>query len=455
MISRRNFVKTSVLGGMAAMASRSPLLGQTMPQTMSPSIGTGGLRFGANYVPRKRWWYCWLDWDQHAIAEDLRGVADLGLDHVRIICMWPVFQPGISSVSDQALANLHALLDAADQAGLDVEITVLNGWISGRSFMPAWVAPLAYPDKDKNWNMFVEPEIIEAEKLLFRKIVATVGGHKRFLGFDLGNELSCLQTEDILKGNLVSQKQADAWATEMLRYCDEIAPDKFHVNGDSGSFNDFGVSRQTYATTGHATVVHSYVYFSGALDRYKYSDPGCLHMTAYEVELMYAYQADLRRRVWVEETGVSPEWMPADYMPEFMEHSVRNIAHTGKAWGITWWSSHDVDPSIKGFASLEYGLGLLDLQNKPKPLGRRFAALAAEFRHSPPAITRQKTALLIPDRGLSTKSRPPDWTYAKPYMTLVTRGETPAMVLESRAKDQDYLRERGITDLIPFAQVKD
>jgi len=410
MISRRNFVKTSVLGWAAAVASRSQLLSRAMPQ----SIGMDGLRFGANYVPRKRWWYCWQDWDQQAITEDLSGVASLGLDHIRIQCLWPIFQPGISSVSDQALANLHELLDAADKAGLDVEITVLNGWMSGLAFMPAWVAPLAIPEKGKNWNMFTGPEIIEAEKLLFRKLVAAVGGHKRFLGFDIGNELDVLQDENNIRGNPVSQEQADAWGTEMLRYCDEIAPGKFHVNGADGThwFNDFSFSRQNLATTGHATVLQAYVFFSGALDRYKYSDPGSLHLVDYMVELAYAYQCDLRRRVWVEETGASPEWMPEAYMPEFMDHTVRNIARTGKAWGITWWCSHDIDPSIKGFDSLEYGLGLLDLQNHPKPLGRKFAALAAEFRHSLQEITRQKTALVIPDRGLSTKAWPPDWMYA-------------------------------------------
>ena len=449
MISRRNFLKASVWGGVAALASRSPLLSQGSAASEPGS----GLRFGANYVPRKRWWYCWQDWDQRAIEADLKAIADLGLDHVRIQCLWPIFQPGISSVSDQALNNLHALLDAADKAGLDVEITVLNGWMSGLAFMPAWVAPLATPDNGKNWNMFVSPDVIEAEKLLFRKIAGTIGAHRRFLGFDLGNELGVLQNEN---NNPVSQKEADAWATEMFRYCDEIAPGKFHVNGadDSHYFADFGFSRQNLATTGHATVVHSYVFFTGALDRYKYSDPGSLHLADYMVELAYAYQTDLQRRVWVEEVGTSAEWMPESYLPEFMEHVVRNIVSTGKVWGITWWCSHDIDPAIKGFASLEYGLGLLDLENKPKPLGRKFAALVSEFHHSPSWIMPRKTALVIPERGLSAKPWPPDWTYAKPYMTLVSQGEAPTIVLESRAKDQEYLRARGITNLVRLATIR-
>jgi hypothetical protein len=431
-----------MLGSVAAMASRAPLLSDPIP----PSSGAGGFRFGANYVPRKRWWYCWQDWDQQAIAEDLDAVAGLGLDHVRIQCLWPIFQPGINSVSDQALANLDSLLEAAGKAGLDVEVTVLNGWMSGFAFLPSWVAPLANAVSDKNRNMFVSPEIIEAEKLLFRRIAETVGGHRRFLGFDIGNELGVLQRTN---NNPVSQKDGDAWAVEMLRYCDEIAPGKFHVNGVDHShwFNDCGFSRPNLATIGHASVVHSYIVFTGVLDRYKYSDLASLHLAEYMVELAYAYQTDLHRRVWVEETGVSVQDMPESYMPEYMDHSVRNVAATGKAWGITWWCTHDIDPAIKGFDKGEYELGLLDIRNQPKPLGRKFAALASELRRSPPEIVPRKTALVIPDRGLSTKQWPADWRYAKPYMDLVGRGETPAIVLESRAKDQAYLRERGISDL--------
>jgi endo-1,4-beta-mannosidase len=433
MISRRNFVKTSVLGSAAALAARSPLLA-------SASQGPQPLRFGANYTPRKRWWYCWLDWDRQAVADDLSGVASLGMDHIRIQLLWPLFQPGISTVS------LRSLLDEADRAGLDVEITVLNGWMSGLSYLPAWVMPVAIPEKSENWNIFTSRRVIDAEKLLFRRIVDTVGDHKRFMGFDIGNELGVLQSLN----NPVTPLQADAWATEILGYCAEIAPGKFHVNGadDSHWFADFGFTRSNLATVGSATVMHSYIYFTGVLDRYKYSDPASLHLADYMIELGAAYQTDPKRKVWVEEIGVANGWMPEEYKPEFMEHTVRNIVATGKAWGITWWSSHDVDRSIKDFNELEYTLGLLDIHNQPKPLGIKFKALAEELRRNPPRILPRPLALVIPDAGLATKSWPADWKFATPYMKLIDQGKTPQIVVESRSKDEAYLRSRGIAELV-------
>ncbi|MGC2619643.1 MAG: hypothetical protein WA414_11420 [Acidobacteriaceae bacterium] len=438
MLSRRDFTRGSLLGSAGLLAARVPGL---RVATDDPAART---RFGVNYVPRRRWWYCWLDWDQQSIIDDLSGIASLGVDHIRIQCLWPFFQPGIATVSDRALANLHALLDAAAGAGLDVEVTVLNGWMSGLQFIPAWVAPLMDPAKPGAGNIFTDPRVVEAEGLLFLRIAETVGRHPRFLGFDVGNELGVLQG----RGNPVSTPQADAWATGILRYCDAIAPGKFHVNGVDHThwFSDSGFSREEIATTGHATVVHSYTLFDGLLDHYKYSDPAALHLAEFEVELAYAYQTDLNRRVWVEEIGALA--MPDSYKPEFMEQSIRNIMATGKAWGITWWGSHDIDPAVKGFADLEYTLGLLDLQNHPKPLGRKFAALAEEFRRTHPAPAVRKTALVIPDLGLSTKPWPPDWRYATPYMKLLSRGVSPAIVLESRAKDAAYLRARGIEQLV-------
>jgi endo-1,4-beta-mannosidase len=444
ILSRRSFLQQ------AATASAAGFVPNTFAMAATQiALPPQPMRFGVNYVPRKNWWYCWLDWDQQAVVDDLHVIASLGMDHIRIQCLWPFFQPGITNVSERALSNLHALLDAADSAGLDVQVTVLNGWMSGLSFLPAWVAPLQKLGDPKQGNIFTAPEVIEAENLLFRRIAQTVGKHRRFLGFDIGNEMGVLMDPT---NNPVTTAAADAWATDMLRYCDQVAPGKFNILGVDHShwYNDFGFTRHQLATTGHASIVHSYIYFDGVLDRYKYNDPATAQLAAYAVELAYAFQDDLRRPVWVEEIGVSGKECPPDYQPTYMDHAVRNIAATGKAWGITWWGSHDIDPADKSFNHYEYELGLIDQQNKPKPLGRKFAELAAELRRSPQPIAPRSTALVIPEFGLSKSAWPPDWKFAGPYMKLIDRGIIPAIVLESRSTDEAYLKQRGITKLIPL-----
>ncbi|HWA93894.1 MAG TPA: hypothetical protein VG844_04775 [Terracidiphilus sp.] len=443
MISRRSVLKTGLGGAAAVLAGQAGII----HSAAEPAVRPAPMRFGVNYTPRKRWWFCWLDWDQQAVQDDLEGVASLGMDHIRIQCLWPMFQPGISSVNEQALANLHSLLEAADRSGLDVEVTVLNGWMSGLSFLPSWVMPLARKQHGDDWNIFTSRAVIDAEKLLFRRIAETAGSHRRFMGFDIGNELGVLQAMN----NPVTPTQADAWAREMLAYCEEIAPGKFHVNGTDHThwFTDFGFTRPMLATAGSATVMHSYIYFTGVLDHYKYSEPAAVHIADYMIELGVAYQTDPLRKIWVEEIGLAGG-MPSDYEPQFMEKTMRNIATTGKAWGLTWWCSHDIDPRIKSFDGGEYIMGLLDLKNQPKVIGKKFAELAKEMRQNPPAAAVRTSALVIPDEGLSKKSWPPDWTFAKPFMDLIEQGVTPAIVLKSRTEDAEYLRSRGIEKLIPL-----
>jgi len=56
-------------------------------------------RFGVNYTPSKNWWFCWNEWDADSIKRDLDGIASLGADHLRILLIWPYFQPNPRWVS--------------------------------------------------------------------------------------------------------------------------------------------------------------------------------------------------------------------------------------------------------------------------------------------------------------------------------------------------------------------
>ena len=106
---------------------------------------------------------------------------------------------------------------------------------------------------------------------------------------------------------------------------------------------------------------------------------------------------------------------------------------------------------MKGFLSLEYTLGVFDEQNRVKALGKALSKLADEWRKNPPAVISRPVALVIPDKGLSKSGDPADWSIAKQYMDLVSRGVRPAIVLESRVENKAYLKNRGIQELVKAA----
>ncbi|MGB7129629.1 MAG: hypothetical protein WBD59_02400, partial [Candidatus Sulfotelmatobacter sp.] len=66
-------------------------------------------RFGVNYTPSKNWWFCWNEWDANAIERDLDAIASLGADHLRILLIWPYFQPNPTWVSSLHLERFDQL----------------------------------------------------------------------------------------------------------------------------------------------------------------------------------------------------------------------------------------------------------------------------------------------------------------------------------------------------------
>lgn len=444
-LSRRNALKGAGVAGLAltlpGVASQADAAVRPAPGAARPAHvrregrQQGGVRFGVNYLPSQNWWYAWEDWNPGAIRADLMAIAGLGFDHIRIQCFWPLLQPNAGYVSTTMLGNLAELLDIAALAGLNVQVTVLDGYLSSFTYYPAWQA---------GRNIITDQSMITAEQSLFAALAASVARHPAFLGFDLSNEI------DMLLGSQpggVTTDQADTWVTEMLAYCDQVAPGGQHVNGASQNpwFYGFGFSPSTMTSTGAMTVVHYYD-FSGN------STTSPANEAEYMVEMVQAYAADPSRQVWLEEFGVSTGagfWLPPAQLPDFIEEYIRNVMTCTSLWGWTLWASHDIRASLTGFGALEYGFGMLDVDNQPTPVGARVAGLIREFRTSPPQPAVRSTALILPD-GMN----PTPGSVGQPFIDLIaSQGIRPAVVLESRSTDQGYLQARGITQVITIAEV--
>ncbi|MER6524228.1 glycosyl hydrolase [Streptomyces sp. NPDC001508] len=391
-------------------------------------------RFGVNYVPSRGWWYSWLDWEPAAVATDLCAIAGLGMDHIRIHCIWPVFQPNPGRISSTALTHLVALLDTADECGLDVSVTVLNGWLSGFYFRPAW--------QHEDVNLFTDPRAVSAQCELLTAMAERIASHPRFLGFDIANEPNVLGH---YPGNGITTEQGDSWTRRLLDHCASVAPGRMHVAGfdhepwltDSAPF-----SREALARTGSATPLHAWIEFTGVLKRYGYPSTAAHHLGEYLLELAKAFQADTRRPVWLQEFGVAPQWIPSARIADFTEAFTTAALTCDHVWGITWWASHDIDRSLAGFADLEYDLGLLTTDNQVKPAGRRLATLISGLRDKPLTPVPRTTALVLDD------TRAPGWSFAERFFSLVDEGTRPAIVRSSRQDDLAHLAGRGITRVI-------
>ncbi len=225
------------------------------------------------------------------------------------------------------LGRLEALLNHAHTAGLDVIVTVLNGWLSGMDFRPPWLAEDA--------NIFADPGVIKAERELITAIAGRIGAHRRFLGFDVANEPNVLSTET---KNVTTRDEGDRWVTEILAHCDRVAPGKLHSVGMDHTpwlKDHTPFSRATLASTGAVTPIHAWVLFAGALERYGENGTGSIHLAEYMLELAHAFHQDPTRQVWLQECGVSTQWLHHSTPEDFVTQMMTATATVQNLWGIT------------------------------------------------------------------------------------------------------------------------
>ncbi|MGW7680875.1 glycoside hydrolase 5 family protein [Kribbella sp. NPDC054772] len=373
--------------------------------------------FGVNYVPRQQWWNAWLDFDERSIAEDLAAIAVLGCDHVRIQCIWPVFQPFPTTVSATAMSRLSILLDRAEEVGLDVWVTVLNGFLSGWVFRPPWLT---------GKNLFTDPVAVTGASTLITAITELVGEHPAGAGIDLGNEPNMLvgfETETITTADL------DAWARTLIAAAHSAAPGLPVVLGadhQPWTTSQTGFSPALLANEPDITTVHAWPYFSGFLGHFGEDNDLAWSIGSYLAHVAAAHQAT-PRPIWVQEIGVAPEWVTGVSVEDATERLLRHAVSAPGVTALSWWASHDIRPEYGGFADLEYGLGLLDIDNHVKPAGHRFAEVVADLRQVPARrLLGSKTVVL-------RQGRVPDLEFATEWSRAWEDGQPPRIALEVSA----------------------
>ncbi|GGM33078.1 hypothetical protein GCM10012275_00640 [Longimycelium tulufanense] len=394
-------------------------------------------RFGANYTPSEHWWHTWLDFDTDSIRRDFAGLAELGLDHVRVFCVWPVFQPNRGTIRPRAIAQLVEMVHIARECGLDISVDALQGHLSSFDFYPSWT---------QTWhqaNIFTDPDVIHAQAVLLTNLAETLRDEPNFLGITLGNE-----PNNLVPHNPCGPSEVDAWLDRLLRACQETDPAHPHCHSayDAVWYVDgHPFTPRASATKGAMTVVHPWVFTNNCARRYGPLSVEATHLAEYAVELSKAYADDANRMVWVQEVGAPDGHIPVYDAPEFAVHTLSNVVDARNVWGVTWWCSHDVSRRFLDYPELEYGLGLLRSDRSRKPLAKAFAETISHLRAIPPRPEPRKVALVLEGgRGPSG----PGGAFFEAWMRLTAAGARPAVVLGERTNDAEHLANRGITELL-------
>ncbi|MFF3950176.1 glycosyl hydrolase [Streptomyces sp. NPDC001902] len=412
-----------------------------------------GPRFGANYTPSQGWFHHWLDFDLDAVRRDLDAIADLGLDHVRVFPLWPVFQPNRSLIRPRAVEQLVALAEAAGERGLDVNVDGLQGHLSSFDFLPSWT---------QTWhrrNIFTDPDVVAGQTAYLGTLAAALDSLPNFIGMTIGNEINQFSGAPHPDPDPITPAQAAAWLRTVLAACEDAAPGRQHLHAayDAAWYLDGHPFTPTHAANlGAMTAVHSWV-FNGTAQRHGRTGTATEHHAAYLIELSKAWAGDPHRPVWLQEVGAPAPLIPAEHAADFTEATVANALDCEDVWGITWWCSHDVSRDLADFPELEYSLGLLTNEGKVKPAGEAIRRIVGERRAEPRRPAPRTTALAVdvgdddaaPDRSVCA----PGGAFYEAFVRLTADGVRPAAVLASRADDAAHLAARGITEVVRPDQV--
>jgi len=391
-MDRREFVAGGLLAaGSAALGPTRAASGLSLPK---PTPGSGldltRHRFGVNYTPSHNWWFCWNDWNADPIRRDLDAIAALGADHLRLMLIWPFFQPNPRWVSPAHLDRLEQLITLMSDRRMDALVTVFTGQLSGWYFLPPFT-PRPGSGTSAGEDFFTGSEMWNAQELFVRELARTLRPHANVIGFDMGNEINtCWQAPT---------QQGDTWMRRMFAVMNEALPNHLHVNGVDHNpwFREDTFSPQALAAA-HFPVMHCYPYWTGAVKYGGAMDPPRVKLLAGMAVLIRSYAGTQQKPVWAGEFNTRIKELSDRQQAEWLEKAVLAAIDQGVSW-FSYWDTHDVDRRF-AFNPLEYTLGLLTNDGRVKEQGRVFQQLAMTYRGKPVAFPRDSAPPAPTDRTL-------------------------------------------------------
>ena len=366
IMNRREFIQSSSTA-LAAGTILAELPGlATAASDAAPADRLLHHRFGVNYVPSRNWYYCYNDWDASAIARDFDRIVEIGADHMRVMVIWPWFQPNSTWVSTAHLDRLDQLMELAAARKLDVLPTLYTGWLSGFHLNPPYLETEPFFTSSK-WAAVQDLYLDEVSKRMQK--------HPNFLGYDIGNEIN--------SNWQCAVDQGDAWMQRIFKRMHALCPGKIHVNGVDNNpwFTVNTFSPEALMAQQAMVTLHCWPFWTGAGKYGKPLDVPYTRLAAGMTALARSYGKDPRKPIWLQEFGACSEEMPEADVPRWMEMTVTGAIEQGVSW-FTWWASHDVDKRFE-LNPFEYGLGLMTVDNRIKEQGRMFKRLADAYRGKP------------------------------------------------------------------------
>ncbi len=346
---------------------------------------------GANYWGSKWATDMWKKYDSESIREDMKTLAQYGVKNLRVFPNWRDFQPVERAyawrgkhgeyvnantgepvyddgVDMKMIENFHDFCQAAEEVGIELSVSIVTGWMSGKLFTPPVL---------NGKNLINDPEALMWMRRYIKKFVREVKNEKAIVEWGLGNECNCLSPAN----TMFEAYQWTATVVDAIRTEDNSRPIDSGMHGlasgisDNDEGNTWFLEHQGELCDALCTHPYPSPTVGGDVEPYTRLRTTCLPTA----QTLY-YAGVSGKPAYIQESGtfsqtIGSDQMSADFMRIQILSSIANN-FLGYQWWCAWNQNHLEFPPYT-WAMIERELGMFEDDHSPKPAAHVMKAMSA------------------------------------------------------------------------------
>ncbi len=365
----------------------------------------GTMSLGINYWASHAATRMWSQWDETVVENDIKNLAGVGCEYLRVFPLWPDFQPimvlrsnchtggwergyaftgerplpkteaGRAGVDETMMERFERLCDIAQKYNMRVIVPLINGHMTFRIYNPPALDGLDH---------FTDPKSLMWQGKFIHYFVKRMKHHPAIAAWEIGNESNCLS-------NAESRAAAWSWTafvTDAIRAEDNTLPvcsgmHSLHLHDCKSNPRQSGWTFSDQAELCDSLTSHPYPMWRGYINCDKPNTLRWVLQTATENQM---YMDISGKEAFAEEVGTLRRTFSTF---EALGDSLRNILWllwSNDSRALLWWCAFDqtameFPPYDWDEAGMEHGI--LTADYKVNPTGRAIRDFA-KFKESCP-----------------------------------------------------------------------
>ena len=348
---------------------------------------------GANYWGADWGNEMWLHYDGKKIREELKQLAEFGVQCLRVFPNWRDFQPvgrayacrgahgeyinvhtGMPVYDDvvdmDRIANFRDFCTAAEENGIKLVVSIVTGWMSGRLFVPSVL---------EGKNLITDPEALMWMRRFIHRFVKELKNEKSIIMWGLGNECNCL-------GNINNAFEAYVWTStvaDAIRSEDTSRPISSDMHSLVSGNDTSGWHMEYQGELTDMLTGHPYPSPTVGGDVEPYTR---LRMTFLPTAQCLYYSGVSGKPAYIQESGTFSQTIGSNQMSaDFMQIQILSSLVNGLK-GYQWWCAweqENLEYPPYSWAMMERQLGLFDSKRQPKPVAHTMKKMSEMLNKMP------------------------------------------------------------------------